>query len=132
MKITICEDFYFSAPKKSSTGKYTEYLTVKYKGFEYGIHRNDPNTLNKSWDFKCQISKISRYDNAEYIWAIFENCKFRFIEDGREIDSMVMSPYEDNEDLYADMNSWAEDVMATGIKELVDFNKAIKPIPSHN
>lgn len=78
-------------------------------------------------NFVASLSKISPYDDAEYVWArIYENKKVDFIKNGKVIDEMQLS-YYDEED-YESLYSYIDDCLDIVVLELHDFNKKIKSV----
>ena len=102
----------------------------------YMCHIGNENSPN----FSAQLSKISPYDDADYVWArIYENKKVNFIKNGKVIRSIQLESYEDyysGEDYESldelDLQGYINDCLDTVVFELHDFNKKIKPVMVHN
>ena len=129
MKLRINEDTFNS--------KLTDSFVVEHgPRIRYMCHIGNEHSPN----FVASLSKISPYDDAEYVWArIYENKKVDFIKNGKVIDSTQLRSYEqyysgedyeslDELDLYEYINSCLDIV----VLELADFNKKIKPVMVYN
>ena len=129
MKLRINEDTFNS--------KLTDSFVVEHgPRIRYMCHIGNEHSPN----FVASLSKISPYDDAEYVWArIYENKKVDFIKNGKVIDSTQLRSYEqyysgedyeslDELDLYDYINSCLDIV----VLELADFNKKIKPVMVYN
>jgi len=93
----------------------------------YMCHIGNDNSPN----FIASLSKISPYDDADYVWArIYENKKVEFIKSGKVIDSMQLHYYEEED--YESLQEYIEDCLDIIVLELHGFNKNIKPVMVYN
>ncbi len=129
MKLRINED--------SFNSKLTDSFVVEHgPRIRYMCHIGNEHSPN----FVASLSKISPYDDAEYVWArIYENKKVDFIKNGKVIDSTQLESYEEyysGEDYESldelDLQEYINDCLDIVVLELADLNKNIKPVIIHN
>ena len=129
MKLRINEDNFNS--------KLTNSFVVEHgPRIRYMCHIGNENSPN----FIASLSKISPYDDAEYVWArIYENKKVDFIKNGKVIDSTQLESYEEyysGEDYESldelDLQEYINDCLDIVVLELVDLNKKIRPVMVYN
>ena len=113
--------------------KLTDSFVVEHgPTIRYMCHIGNENSPN----FIAQLSKISPYDDADYVWArIYENKKVDFIKNGKVIKSTQLEGYEEyysGEDYESldelDLYEYINDCLDIVVLELRDFNKKIKPV----
>lgn len=122
------EEVYKELKEDSFNDKLTDSFVVEHgPKIRYMCHVGNENSPN----FVASLSKISPYDDAEYVWArIYENKKVDFIKNGKVVDKMQLS-YYDEED-YESLDSYIDDCLDIVVLELADFNKKIKPVMVYN
>lgn len=81
-------------------------------------------------NFVIQISKVSPYDDADYVWAEVNQAQGLFIQDGKVIDKMMMWTYED--EWFESEDEFFDNVIDTVIYELEEYNSEIDPKIIHN
>ncbi len=79
---------------------------------------------------KADVTKLAAYDDADYVWArIDDNWTVKFIQDGKQIDRMILWSYEPDD--YESVEEYVNDVLDQVVVELIDSNEDIKPVMIH-
>lgn len=138
MKLIIKENIYsyriIDGPKKITDTEYDKYYAVAYGNHRYSVYDTtlSDDVFNKQYctnNYKAQISKISPYDDAEYVWANVENGLVNFILDGKIIDTIKDIS---NDDDFEYNFEWQDNIFLTALENLEIYNKDIKPIMIYN
>lgn len=125
----------YDNPKFTQNNDLNVYQVARYKGTQYSLRYNDVDTSPEASaqdmfnQFKCQVSEIHPYDDAEYAWAKIENRKITIIQDRKVVDSIL---YFNADDADVDNPEWCEYVVDRAIQRLYEINKNIEPAIIHN
>ena len=109
-------------------GRYSDYFVYERgAGKRYSVHMNQ----NDGYNFEASISKISPYDDADYVWAhIKSNGAVDYYKGGKKIGKSQLWSYE--EDDYEDVAEYMDSCIDSVVVDLIDFNRSIEPVMVHN
>ena len=117
-----------SCSRISASKQFTSTFPVNHGSKRYMCHMTEP---EDDLNWSAQLTRISPYDDAEYVWAkIDPNKQVKFIKDGRIIDKMQMDQYD--EDNFETFDEYVDYVLDSVVTELINMNKDIKPVMVHN
>lgn len=117
-----------SIQSSSSVQKHHDYIIRG--GRKYSVYYNeidnspdaDPYQMWK--DFKAQVSMISPYDDADYVWANIKNGNIFIMRGNKAIDS---STYSNAEDMDIENDEWCQAVIDQAIDNISEINYNIEP-----
>lgn len=99
-------------------------------GKKYSVYYNeidnspDADPYQMWEDFKAQVSMISPYDDADYVWANIKNGNIFIMKGNKAIDS---STYSNAEDMDIENDEWCQAVIDQAIDNISEINYNIEP-----
>lgn len=117
----------YGTVKHTSAPSYDLFQSLVYNKQKYTMYCTDTTEFD---EFRCQITKVSPYDDAEYFWAKYEPGIIQLIQNGRVVHSM--SVYLPKEEDGANFEDWMNDVLIDVLDALEYYNSKIKSVMQHN
>lgn len=119
-----------SSESRTSDSSYFVYTRSHQR---FSVHMFNEGVPDSS-HIKFTISELHPYDLAEYAWARVGYrgaCYAEFLKNGKKLDGMQFSYYEDDEDSYEDMNEYLNDMLDSVAVELLHINALVEPRIDH-
>lgn len=114
-------------------GEHHDYISRGGRKFSvyYNEIDNSPEAdAHKMWeDFKAQVSMISPYDDADYVWANIKNGIIFIMKGNKAIDS---SYYVDADDMDIENGEWCDAIIEQAIDNISEINDNIEPRIIHD
>lgn len=114
-------------------GEHHDYISRGGRKFSvyYNEIDNSPEAdAHKMWeDFKAQVSMISPYDDADYVWANIKNGNIFIMQGNKAIDN---SYYMDADDMDIENGEWCDAIIEQAIDNISGINDNIEPRIIHD
>lgn len=114
-------------------GEHHDYVSRGGRKFSvyYNEIDNSPEAdAHKMWeDFKAQVSMISPYDDADYVWANIKNGNIFIMKGNKAIDN---SYYMDADDMDVENGEWCDAIIEQAIDNISEINDNIEPRIIHD
>ena len=123
----------FGEQKSSPAGKYTTFCVVKKNGpgyIRYAFRDNGLTDLQRIQnDYIFSLSKLSPYDDADYVWCYYKDGAIIYVKNGKRIDTEFPAPDPDD---YETFNEFIDDIVIQALETLEYYNSKIKSVMVHN
>lgn len=115
-----------NSTRVQGSSSYDNMITVRREKHDFIVRYSG----DRDYNLKCQIRRVTPYDDANYTWARYDHFKAKYIRDGKVIDTSHMACYDDGE--YEQFSEYCEDVVYTIIDNLIELDRNVEPRMIHN
>lgn len=95
----------------------------------YSMYDNNIDSLEQASAYKFQLSKLSPYDNTEYVWCKYQGGIANYYHVGRRCFS---ESFICDEDKYEEVAEWQNEVIERCLARLESFNSKLKSNIDHS
>lgn len=115
-----------NSTRVQGSSSYDNIITVRREKHDFIVRYSG----DRDYNLKCQIHRVTPYDDANYTWARYDHFKAEYIRDRKVIDTSYMACYDDGE--YEQFSEYCDDVVYTIIDNLIELDKNVEPRMVHN
>lgn len=95
----------------------------------YSLYDNNIESLDQAGQYTFHLSKISPYDNTEYVWCTYKGGMANYYDEGRRCFSEA---FICDEDKYEEVAEWQNEVIERCLARLESFNSRRKARIDHS